>query len=433
MAMTPTRTPERSLSANDPAKRTRLRLARALALGLLVAAGLLYIFARLLMPRYPWLSYVAAFSQAAMVGALADWFAVVALFRHPLGIRLPHTAIISSNKTRIANNLGEFIQSRFLSTDKVLEGIRSFAPGRRLAKWAARPENRDRTLLAIRHGAAHIIAALDHEHVRVFVKETLTTQIEAWDISTLASQILGILSENRRYQWLLDEALTQFNQFLQQDDVRDELVRAIAKHMEYVPSTLNLDERLGRAILQRLYDALQTVLQAVRDDHDHVLRRRFDEAVRDIREKLVNDPLFRARVRAMQIEFVRHPETGKAFEYLWEELRHWLCAQLQEPHGPLSDRISFVIHDLAQSLTTHPRLAAWIDEQLLRYAPPLVERYRRTLGLFIAAQVKAWNDEFMVDQIELNIGRDLQFIRVNGTLVGGAVGLIIYAATQFFR
>ncbi len=431
--MTPTSSPGTPRSANDAAKRARLRLAQGLALGLLVAAGLLYIMARALMPAYPWLRYLAAFSQAAMIGALADWFAVVALFRHPFGIKLPHTAIIPSNKTRIANNLGEFIQSRFLSTDKVLEGISKFGAGRRFTRWMARPENIDRTLDIVRQGARYGVVILDQPQVQGFATDLLRTQLADLDASTLAAQILRMLSANRRHQWLLDEALTQLNLFLQHEDVREELVHTIARHMEFVPSTLHLDERLGRVILQRLYDALQTQLQAVRDDHEHVLRRRFDDIVTSISEKLMNDREFRDRVKVIQTEFVYHPETEATFERLWQGLRNGLDAQLKDPSGFLSDRMRGVINDLTRSFMERPEIAPWIDQQLLRYAPPLVEKYRRTLGLFIAAQVKTWNDEFMVDQIELNIGRDLQFIRVNGTLVGGLVGLAIYVATQCFR
>ena len=432
-AMTPTSNPKTPRSANDAAKRARLRLAQGLALGLLVAAGLLYVMARTLMPAYPWLRYLAAFSQAAMVGALADWFAIVALFRHPFGIKLPHTAIIPSNKTRIANNLGEFIQSRFLSTDKVLEGICKFGPGRRFTRWMARPENMDRALDFVRQSARQGVVVLDHPQVRRFATDLLRTQLEDLDAGTLAAQILQVLSANRRHQWLLDEALTQLNQFLQHDDVREELVHTIARHMEFIPSTLHLDERLGRIILQRLYDALQTQLQAVRDDHEHILRRRFDEVVMNISEKLMHDPEFRDRVKLIQTEFARHPETEAAFERLWQGLRNGLDAQLKPLGGLLSHRMRAVLSELTRSFVEHPEVAPWIDRQLLRYAPPLIEKYRRTLGLFIAAQVKTWNDEFMVDQIELNIGRDLQFIRVNGTLVGGFVGLAIYAATQYFR
>lgn len=431
--MTPTPSPEPAHTSNDAAKRTRLRLAQGLALGLLVAAGLLYILARVFVSEHPSLGYLAAFSQAAMVGALADWFAVVALFRHPFGIKLPHTAIIPGNKTRIANNLGEFIQSRFLATDKVLEGIRKWAPGRRFTRWLARPENLDRTLDFVRQGVAHGVVILDQPKVQAFVKDLLRTQLAGLDVGTITAQILQILSAERRHQWLLDEALTQLNQYLQHDDVRAELVHTIARHMEFIPSTLHLDERVGRVILQRLYDALQTQLQAVRDDHNHILRQRFDEVVTEISNKLLHDPDFRGRLKVMQTELVHHPEADIAFTRLWEALRNTLEAQLNNPEGLLSQRMGAVLAELTRSFVEGPEVGLWIDRQLLLYAPPLIEKYRRTLGLFIAAQVKSWNDEFMVDQIELNIGRDLQFIRVNGTLVGGLVGLAIYAATQFFR
>ena len=422
-------TPKRS---NDSLKRARLRTARLSAFALLAGAGALYTTARYFQPGRPWLGFVAAFSGAAMIGALADWFAVVALFRHPFGLPLPHTAIIAANKERIADSLGEFIQSRFLSTDKILEGIRTFGPGRRIAKWCLRAENIERIQTYLGQIARRLLTTVDPRQARAFLADALASSFETLDTGLLAGRILDTLAEDRRHQWLLDEALTQLYQFLQHDDVRQELVYAIARQMDFVPSTLNLDERVGRAILQRLYDALQTVLQAVREDHDHVLRRRFDEAVTDISNKLKNDALFRARIRAMQTELVHNPEMEIAFTALWDGLQGWLLAQLEErPEQPGSTRtLAVVVRELVASFADRPSLHAWIETQIASYAPPLIERYRRTLGLFIAAQVKAWDDAFLIDQIELNIGRDLQFIRINGTLVGGIVGLILYTLTR---
>ncbi len=417
-------------SANESTKRARLRAARLLAVGLLVLAGATYAIARYFRPGHPWLGFLAAFSEAAMVGALADWFAVVALFRHPFGLPLPHTAIISANKRRIADSLGEFIQSRFLSTDKVLEGIRAFAPGRRIAKWIARPENSARIQAFLGRALKRVLESIDRQQARDFLTHAIASGLDTLDASTLAAQVLRGLSENRRHQWLLDEALEQLYRFLQHEDVRQELVHAIARHMEFVPSTLNLDERLGRAILQRLYDALQTVLQAVREDRDHVLRRRFDEVVMDIVDKLMSDEAFRARMKTIQTELRHNPEIGSAFSALWDELQRWLTGQLDQADTPLSRRLATAVDELAGTFANSPRSHAWVDAQIAFFGPPLIERYRRTLGLFITAQVNSWNDAFLVDQIELNIGRDLQFIRINGTLVGGLVGLLIHALTR---
>ncbi len=428
--MMPTSTPTLR-SAGDSAKRARLRTARLLAFSLLAVAGVLYIIARYYRPGHPWLGFVAAFSEAAMVGALADWFAVVALFRHPFGLPLPHTAIISANKRRIADSLGEFVQTRFLSTDKVLEGIRTLAPGRRIAKWISRPDNSTRIQTYLGRALARLLGSIDRDQVRDFLTHAIASGLDTLDVSTLAAQVLRSLSENRRHQWLLDEGLEQLYGFLQHEDVREELVHAIARHMEFVPSTLNLDERVGRVILQRLYDALQTILQAVREDHDHVLRRRFDETVLDIVDKLTHDETFRERVRTIQTELRHNPELGSALSAIWDQLQPWLAEQLSDVGAPLARRLAVTVQELAETFATNPRAHAWIDAQIASLAPPLIERYRRTLGLFIAAQVKAWNDGFLVDQIELNIGRDLQFIRINGTLVGGLVGLIIYTATHF--
>lgn len=415
---------------SDQTKRARLRKARLLAFALLAAAGLLYVLARAFRPGHPWLGFVAAFGEAAMVGALADWFAVAALFRRPLGLPLPHTAIISANKGRIADSLGQFVQSRFLSTSKVLEAIRAFGPGRRIAKWCLREENAERIEVYLRHAARRLVEAVDGEPARALLASALASGLKAQDAGMLAARVLRVFAEDRRHQWLLDEALAQLYEFLQHDDVRQELVYAIARHMEFVPSTLNLDERVGRAILQRLYDALQTVLQAVRADHDHVLRRRFDEAVADIGDRLVNDPVFRARIQATYAELLRERDLEPALSALWDGLRHWLLGQLADRRGPLARRLGTTVRALAASLASRPQLHAWVDAQIASYAPPLIARYRRSLGLFIAAQVKTWDDTFLVDQIELAIGRDLQFIRINGTLVGGFVGLAIYTATR---
>ncbi len=431
MALIPTRA--RPPSSSDATKRARLQRAQRLALGFLVAATLAYIGARLALPGHPWLHYVAAFSEASMVGALADWFAVVALFRHPMGVRLPHTAIIPRNKARIAATLGDFIQSRFLTSEKIEDGIRKFTPGRRLAKWVSRPANAARLLDLTRELIARVVASLDRESVRLFVKDTAARQLGRWDTSALVARVLRLLTESGRHQALLDEALTQLSQFLQHEDVREELVRAIARHMEFVPSTLNLDERLGRAIFQRLYEALQTVLDAVRSDRDHVLRRRFDAAVIDLCDRLQNDAAFRSQLSALQAEWACEPATQEAIGALWEDVRCWLDDQARDPRGALTEHLAAVIRDFAQAYARRTRLHLWVDRQLAGLAAPLVAKYGRSIGLFITAQVEAWNDAFMVDQIELSIGRDLQFIRLNGTLVGGFVGLVIYTASQLWH
>ncbi len=414
-------------------KRARLRFARGLAAGMLLAAAVLYAGAEALLAQHPWAGYVAAFSQAAMIGALADWFAVVALFRHPWGIPLPHTAIIPANKQRIADNLGEFIQSRFLSTPKVTEAIRTFAPGRRLSRWLNRPDSVAHMSQLITTVLLRLVQLADDPRLRPFLIDILQQQLATVDGPSIIARTLGILSENRRHQILLDEALARLEAYLQHEDVRDTLVRAIARNIEFIPSTLNLDERVGRIILQRLYGALQTLLADVRADHDHVLRTRFDEAIHDLTRALAEDEDLRADVHHLQSELLFHPETLLAMQHLLARIRAWLVRDLQAPEGNLGRRIREVASDLGRVLATHRPSQDWIDEQILKIVPPIVARYRRILGEFISAQVKSWSDDFLVGQIELNIGRDLQFIRLNGTLVGGAVGLAIYAITQIWR
>lgn len=416
----------------DARKRARLHMAQMLAGGLLALSGVLYVVAQTLAARYPALHYLAAFSAAAMVGALADWFAVAALFRHPLGIRLPHTAIIPANKNRIAHNLGEFIQSRFLSADKVALAIRGLAPGRRLGRWLQRPATLTWLVDLARRGLAQLIRVGD-DPLRSTFHTLLRRRLADADGATVSARVLAIVSEHRHHQVILDEALLQLDLYLQHDDVRNELVRSIARNIEFLPSTLNIDERFGRIILQRLYGALQTLLQDVRADRDHVLRRHFDEIIADVITRLTHDAQLRAAVHRLQADILGHAEVEQAFGRIWDGLRDELVDGLRVTGSTLSARVDEIVTVLARNFGRDRRAQQWIDDQVLRLAPPIVARYRHVVGDFIAEQVRNWNDEFMVEQIELNIGRDLQFIRVNGTLVGGAVGLIIYAATQWLH
>jgi uncharacterized membrane-anchored protein YjiN (DUF445 family) len=378
------------------------------------------------------LSYLAAFAEAAVVGALADWFAVVALFRYPMGIKLPHTAVIKNNKGRIAENLGDFIQGKFLATDKLLAVIKEFDPARKMASWLSSPDNTEKVGNYAVRALSFVIHSLDDAQVRTFLRGYVSTQLKEIDLVRPTGKLLDILAENRRYQGLLDQALEKIYQMLAHENVKEDLVNKIADAIpgKALLEVTGLDKKTAEFVLKRLLSALENLILSVRQDPDHPLRIRFDKAIAELSDKLKNDTAFGEKVRSLQREMAEHPEVVKYFQGLWSDFKIWLDADLARDDSVIREKIVNMARSFGQSLAADRPMQSWINEQILRNAPPIIEEYRFKIGAFIAQQVKSWNDDYMVGQLELNIGRDLQFIRLNGTLVGGLVGLTLYSGTH---
>jgi len=416
----------------DAARRARLRSAQGLALAALLAAAVLAVVARWGQSRWPALGYLAAFAEAAVVGALADWFAVVALFRHPLGLPLPHTAILRRNKDRIADNLGAFIQDKFLASERIVAVIEEFDPAARASAWLAARGNAEKIGGYAVRAVGFAIRALDETRVQAFLNQYITTQLRDFDLVRPSARLLDILVEDRRYQVLLDAALERAHAALSQDEVRHALVAAI---VEQIPGKaflepLGLDKRAGNYVLDRLLAALADLSVAVKEDARHPLRLQFDTLIADFAARLKNDAALGERLRRFQHELAQHPQVRAYFGELWVRLRAWLIADVEKDDSRLREKITGGLKNLGELLAQDPDMRAWINGQVLQAAPAIVEEYRPGIGAFIARQVKSWNDAYLVEQIELNIGRDLQYIRLNGTLVGGMAGLALYALTQ---
>ena len=411
-------------------KDAKLARAKRAATGLLVLAGVLYVAATLFTPRYAVLAYLAATCEAAMVGALADWFAVVALFRHPLNIPLPHTAIIPKNKARIAQGLGDFIQEQFLSTPALVARIREFDPARQLANWLRRDENTAVVSSYVMRVVAYGVGALDDGRVREFLQRTLAAGLGRLDASTLLAGIVEVLTEKRRHHGLLDQALAAVRDVLGREETRQFLRKEIAAQMpmlKWVNQVVHLDEKAAA----RLLDVAILRLGEVLDDPDHALRRRFDVFARSFIDRLKTDPATRASVEQMRDELLHNPAVAAYVAGLWMEFRAWLDADLSRPHSAVKRRVAAVAHTLGERIAADAGIRAWINEQITAAAPRIVEEHRVSAGRFIERQINEWNDATLVRELERNIGPDLQYIRINGTLVGGAAGLLIYSLTRF--
>ncbi|WP_028311988.1 DUF445 domain-containing protein [Derxia gummosa] len=400
-----------------------------LALGLLAAAALLYVIAAALHNTHPAWDYVAAFAEAAMVGAMADWFAVVALFRHPLGLPIPHTAIVPANKARIGENLADFICAHFLSDAQVLAKLREFDAGARLAGWLAQPANAQavgRHLVALgRYG----LAAFDDDRLRRWLRVTIVRKLETVDFAELAGRLLDVLTADRRHQAMLDEVLMQIALLLDDEAVQQRIAGAIGEELGYL-RYLGLKNVAGNFAANKLVSGVGRLLGEMAADPQHELRLKFDDFVAQFIDKLKHDPAFRLRGEQIRDQALRHPALSDWLRELWRDLLGWLRADLAREDSAIGARISAMALTLGRQLADDRAMQDWINEQVLAAAPPLVARYREDIRRYIVARVMAWETEAMTAELERNLGRDLQWVRINGTVVGGLIGLLIFAVTR---
>ena len=419
-----------SISASARLKDARLARIKGAATGLLVLVAVLYVAATVYTPRFPWLAWVAATCEAAMVGALADWFAVVALFRHPLNVPLPHTAIIPRNKARIAQGLGEFIQEQFLSTPALIARIREFDPAKQLSGWLLKRDNADFIAGYLSRALSYGVGALDDGRVREFLHRTLAAKLAKLDVATLGANLLDVLTENRRHHVLLDQTLAWVRELLGREQTREFLRKEIAAQMpfmKWVNQVVHLDDKAAG----RLLDLAIARLGEVLEDSDHELRERFDELAAEFIGKLKSDPALRGKVERLRDDLLGSPALGDYLAGLWGEFRAWLDADLARPKSSVRMRIAGFAGSLGERIRADAGIQSWINEQVLAAAPPFVEEHRASFGRFIERQVNEWQDATLVQELERNIGPDLQYIRINGTLVGGAAGLLIYGITKY--
>jgi uncharacterized membrane-anchored protein YjiN (DUF445 family) len=412
--------------------REKLMRMKWIATGLLVLAAVIYIFAAQLESRFPSLHYLAAFSEAAMVGALADWFAVVALFRRPLNLPIPHTAIVPRNKERIARGLSEFIQQNFLSSAALVQRIAEFRPAHTLCQWLLKPDNAETVAGYATRFVAYALTAVDDERVRRFLQKNITEMSKNVDFAAAAAQLLDILTENKRHHALLDAALKALDDLLAKEETRHFIAVEVGKSAPLLKKLsdwlqLNLDERAALKIAEL---AIAKVHE-VRQDRDHELRRRFDDFVLDFIRKLKSDPRTRELAQRIRDELLDSPALGNYIGGLWQEFRTWLSADLQRVASVTHERIAGMVRAFGARLEADREIRQWIDEQILTAIPPLVEEHRAKIGRFIEDQINGWQEKKLVEELERHIGPDLQYIRINGTLVGGLAGLVIALATNF--
>jgi len=399
---------------------------------LLLLAALLYVLATTIEGRHPAWGYLASFAEAAMVGAIADWFAVTALFRRPLGLPIPHTAIIPRSKARIGRSLSNFITTHFLATPLVLSKLETLDLAGRLADWLRHPDNAEAVGRQIIGVARFGADSLQDERVRRFVQSRLSQRIRKTDLAPVCGQILEILTRQGKHQAMLNEGLARLDSLLQDEDTRALVSNAITAEVRTL-RYLGLGKAVGDWSANKFVDGVSALIAEVAGDSNHPLRARFDEHLQSYIDRLRHDPAYRLEVERIVTQLLEHPATTAYIQTLWSELTEWLRADLASPHSRIGRRIVRLTQGLGEALAGDTEMRGWINERLLAAAPALLERYRGQIGAYIAQRVENWESRELVEQMEQSVGKDLQYIRINGTLVGGLVGLVLHALTQLAR
>jgi uncharacterized membrane-anchored protein YjiN (DUF445 family) len=413
-----------AIPLTDVDKLRALRRMKAVALSMLLAAAVVFVVTT----RHGgdgWVGYVRAFSEAAMVGALADWFAVTALFRHPLGIPIPHTAIIPNRKDQIGRSLGEFVEGNFLTQEVLAERLSHAHVGERLGVWLRRPANAARAGDAVADLLRGTLEVLDDRQVQEGLERVVRARIDATPAAPLVGRIVEVSVEGGHHQRLLDAVLVALRGFL--DDNRTTFRRRLEQESPWwVPEPI--DDR----IFKKIYAAVERFMEEVAADPHHEVRRTIDSRVAAFAERLQHDPLLLAKGEELKRELLEHPEVRAWLESLWMSLKNGMVAAAGDPGSELRVRLLAGLQHLGARLATDPELQRKLDRWVESAIGYLVDHYRSEVSDLIAGTVERWDAETTSRKVELQVGRDLQFIRINGTIVGGLAGVMIHFGAGFF-
>jgi uncharacterized membrane-anchored protein YjiN (DUF445 family) len=389
---------------------------RVVALSLLVFAALVFVVTR---NRDGAWGFVNTTAEAAMVGALADWFAVTALFRHPMGIPIPHTAIIPNRKDTLGQSLEEFVTANFLTVDAARERVVHADVVRRVGRWLTEEQHSARVIAEVAKASSHALTAVKGDDVRDFVEHTLLPRLLNEPVSPVAGHLLEAVVEDGAHHGLVDIALAEAHAWLR---VNADTVASIVRERApwWTPGWLD------QKVIDRVHHEALAWLSDVRDHPNHSARRAFDDLLVQLAQDLQRDPDTIARAEALKVSVMAHPQIGASSVAAWHALRTALLGALADADGPLRRRGVAALSEFGERLLNDPDLRHRVDGHAADAVGFVVSTYGHEIAKVISQTVDRWDGKEAAERIELHVGRDLQFIRINGTIVGGLAGLAIH-------
>jgi uncharacterized membrane-anchored protein YjiN (DUF445 family) len=407
--------------AGAGAKRARLRRMKTIATALLGVMAVVFVVSARLRPEYPLLAWLEAFSEAALIGGLADWFAVVALFRHPGGIPLPHTAIVPQNKDRIGEQLGIFVEQNFLTPALIASKLRELDLARHALGWLAIPSNCLALLANLRELVPRLFEAVDDAEIRVVVQRVLAEEIERVDLSRVAGSVLTIVTAGGAHQRVLARLLPVVAGWLHGQ--RAEIKRRFAKRSLLTPGFVDA------YIVNRFVDGMIDLVDEVAHDPQHPMRREFDAYVQQLVVRLNDDPEMQLQAERVKRAILQGAELDQLVAAAWTALKTRLLEQPPKPSFvPPGLRFADIVARIAWGMLDEPAVVERLNTRLCDIAESLLARFQQQFSSLITEIVQRWDADVITEKIETELGPDLQFIRLNGSLVGGMAGVVLHAA-----
>ncbi|MDH3647390.1 MAG: DUF445 domain-containing protein [Gammaproteobacteria bacterium] len=408
---------------NEVDQSRRLRRMKLVATGLLVLMAIVFVVAHLYILRWPVLGYVRAFAEASMVGALADWFAVTALFKHPLGIPIPHTAIIPRQKDRLGESLANFVRQNFLIPTALQPRLENTDFSRSISTWLSQTQNADKVASDIAGILRWLLGTVDSETLRDLVRRNLQHTLRDVTVTPLVGRVLDLLVNADHHQQLMDAAVSAARQHLTENRFAIRL-KISTESPWWVPDFV--DEE----IYDKIVNEIEGMLDRIGTDESHAARIQFNLAAREVIESLKSDPDMISRGESLKDELLDHPVVQQYLADVWTHIAAYLREQSAQTDSELTQRISHALARVGETFRDDAKLNNELNRWVRDAIGYLVAQYRAGIASVISETVQAWDPSATSKRVELYVGRDLQFIRINGTLVGGFAGLAIYSLVK---
>jgi uncharacterized membrane-anchored protein YjiN (DUF445 family) len=397
---------------------------KATAVGLLLVATAVFVASALAGEDAPgWVAYVRAAAEAGMVGGLADWFAVTALFKHPLGIPIPHTAIIQKRKDDIGSGLGSFVSDYFLTPEGITERLGEARVAERLGAWMAEPANADRFARQLLTVGGSMLDAVREDEVREAIEDAVVRRLRTTPTGPAAARVLELVVDEGRHQELLSVILKRLGEIL-------EINRETLRTRMYTESPWWVPNTVDDVVFDRLHDVATRYLFDLAADPDHQLRQSIDLQMEQLVIDLARDPATGRRADELRDELLDHPQLREWTSSIWVDLKERIKATAADPDEATLARIATAIAGFGRRLVDDPALSAKANGWVTTTAVSLADQSRDEIGNYIATTVQGWDTAEAAQRIELQVGRDLQFVRINGTVVGALAGVVIYTVGQ---
>ncbi len=412
---------------NDETKRKQLRKYKAFATGLFLLMAAIFIGTTLLQKNSDshWIGYVRAFSEAAMVGALADWFAVTALFRHPLGLPIPHTNLIENSKQRLGDNLGSFVVSNFLSPQNIRPYMMKLKISGFVGEWLGKEKNQDILIKNISDIVLDILNKLDDTAVSQFISKKVQEMTDDIRLNKIVGNGISYIIEKNDHQRIVTNLSSQIKNYILEND---EMIKERVKKGSYtfIPSFVD------NKIADKIANGLSDFFREIEEDPQHEIRSLITQKIQEFSVDLKEDPKWDEEFKNIKNDLLKGDKLNEYSNDIWLSIKNTLKNELQEEESSLKKYISKNLNEFSENLKTDESLQNKIDDWIRVTAYKYILRNTHQFGNLISSTVGNWQGKELSEKLELEVGKDLQFIRVNGTLVGGLVGLIIYTIAHFF-